>query len=262
MTPLLEAGAATAVEEGLRVSAPGIVLALGGAALLYFVLRRLRGILEAAPLGAARRRMMRRARPLAEALVFIGYVVLAVPFVLGGSPATSAVVLGLMVALFVALTWFAIRDAVAGLLLKASELCQPGDVVEVDGLRGRVRGLGFRVLALETEAGGEAFIPYSKLSRHSLVRVAGSEGVHRHGFLVASPPGLDPAEAIAIARRAALTCHWSLATREPEVTPAEGGLAVTVFALEASRAPLIEAEVRKALGAAANDPRDGAPPGP
>ena len=231
----------------VEVSAPGLIVVLLGGILLYAVMRKVRDLLSRAPMGTSRRRLVRRARPIAEAVVVVGYLVSTVPLVLRGHPAHTAIVLALMVLGFVLLTWFALRDAVSGMFLKAGEFCQVGDFVQVEGVRGRVRGLGFRVLALETEGGEEAFIPYSRISRQSLVRRPAADGLHRHSFEVDRPAGIEPVDLKTAIRRMALTSHWSSVARDPEVMVEEERCAVTIFALDPDRAHDVEKHVRNAL---------------
>ncbi len=108
--------------------------------------------------------------------------------------------------------------------------------------------LELRTLAIETPTGDEAIIPYSELSRQSMVRTPIPDGAFRHAFSVCPPRGVPVSGAEAAIRRHALCSHWSSIVREPQVeSAADGTLQVTVFALSQHRGPDIEASVRAGL---------------
>src|SRR5690606_31511627 len=101
----------------------------------------------------------------------------------------------------VGVSWFAIRDFINGMFIKAGELCEVGDRLTADEHTGVVKRLGARVLTLETDGGDEVVIPYGQLTRRSIVRSLRVEGAYRHGFALEIPAGLDPVAAIAQIKR-------------------------------------------------------------
>jgi small-conductance mechanosensitive channel len=237
----------------LGISGVGLASAIVAGALLYAVARALRSRLRRLPLSKPRQALVARVRVLVEAAVVAIYVVWAVGRVLGGHPLSAAAVLVLLVVALLAVAWVPMRDVVAGLLLKASELCVPGDVIQVGDVKGLVRGLGARVIAIETADGGQAFVPYSRISREMLLRKPATDGIFAHAFELYLAPGaaLRVADARDVVRRAALLSHWHSAVREPRVEPGEAGaLAVTVFAIAPGQGHRVEADLRRALEAA------------
>lgn len=218
---------------------------------LYWLLRRLRTFLYDLPLTKKRRALFIKLRPVAEVVVLTGFVVLAIRLIFRGETTYSAVALALFAFGALGLSWFAIRDMLAGFFIKASEVCLPGDFVEIDGISGWVRGLGYRNIALETPDGSQAFVPYSRVSRQSLVRAPATDGIHRHTFNAPVPEGVEMYEARQAIRRCALNSHWSSVVREPAIEPDhDGGFSVTVFTLAPNLGILIEHSVKSALARA------------
>lgn len=236
------------MSEDLHISGPGLVFVLLLGVAIYIGLRWLRLRVRSLSLSRPRRELFERLRPLIEAVATIVFLVLSVRIVLGDQPLYSTLVLGLILVAAVLLGWFALRDVVAGMLLKASELCLPGDWVEIGGVTGRVHGLGYRVIALDTIDGGQAFVPYSRVSRETLVRRPDTDGLFQHSFRVRFDEDGDVVERKDRLRRIALNSHWHSVVREPRVEIDEDrGFTVTVFAIASNQGHRIEKQVRLAL---------------
>jgi hypothetical protein len=224
----------------------GLVLVGGlGVVAGLWVLRR---VLAMVPMSVGRRAWLMRTLPVVEALAFVGYLFVTLP-PLFASPAwgMTAAVAVMLLALLV-ISWFALGDVVAGVMMRASGFSEPGDWVRVGELRGVVRRIGLRTVELETEHGDQAIIPYSQLAKEPLVRAPALAGISRHRFSIQLPAGMQAWRGRELARRAALNCHWSSAARDPDVEVLPGGeLEVHVFPLDSARGPDIEDAVRGAL---------------
>ena len=232
--------------DDLEVSGLGMVLVLLFAFVLFALLGAVRWLVGLVPMSNSRRAALARFRPVLEALAAAIYLLIAVPIVFKGHGEFTPLVLAVLLFGFLGVSWFAIRDFVNGMFIKAGELCEVGDLVEVDGQSGRVKRLGYRVLTLEAEGGAEIYIPYGRLSRRSILRSPRAEGIHAHRFELELRPGHDPVAAIAQIKRLALSSHWSSVVREPEVEALSGHfVAVRVFGLGAEHGPAIEALVRR-----------------
>jgi small-conductance mechanosensitive channel len=249
LVPMIEASESEELGlADLEVSGLGLVAVLLFAFVLFGVLGGLRWLLGLVPMSKARRAALSRFRPVFEALVTVIYLLIAVPIVFKGHDEFTPLVLAVLLFGLIAISWAAIRDFVNGMFIKAGELCEPGDYVEVDDKAGVVKRLGYRVLTLETDEGAEVFIPYGRLSRRSMVRTPRAEGVYRHGFEIELPPELDPVVGVTRVKQLAMSSHWSSVVREPEVEPLAGGaLQVRVFALGREHGPAIEAVIRRGL---------------
>jgi len=240
-----EGGSGVGLDD-LEVSGLGLVLVLLFAFVLFGLLGALRWVIGLVPMSNARRAALSRFRPVIEALAAAIYLLIAVPIVFKGHGQFTPLVLAVLLFGLLGVSWFAIRDFVNGMFIKAGELCEIGDYVEVDGQSGRVKRLGYRVLTLEAEGGAEIYIPYGRLSRRSIARSARSEGIHPHRFEIELRAGEDPIAAIARIKGLALCSHWSSVVREPEVEAvASERVAVRVFGLGPEHGPAIEALVRR-----------------
>ncbi len=233
---------------GLDVSNWGLVVFFILAITLFLFIRGARHLLSLSRINRSRRDTIERVWPVAEGLLWLFFIVSGLPLIFVDSPSYTPFVVGIFI---VGLVWFAraaVGDFVDGVFLRASQAIKVGDQVTVEGQRGAVRKLGYRALTLETRDGDEVAIPYSRMSRDTIIREAHFEGAARHPFHVHRPDGLSAARAHGLILRAAMDCHWSSVAQAPRVDLGpDGRLEVTVFALDAERGPDIERAVRVAL---------------
>jgi small-conductance mechanosensitive channel len=239
-----------AMNGQFEVSALGAVIFLLLALLLFGLFHALRYLLKVLPMTKARRSALLRVLPTAELLAGLLYVLSAIPLVFKDHPDYSPIVLSVMLGGVVWVSWFAIRDFMAGVFLKAGKVCRTGDHVRLDGIEGRVKSMGFRVVEIVSASGDEIVVPYSRISRQSISRLPTVDGLARHSFRIDVPPGLPPLQAKAMVWTAALNDHWASLKRDPQVDIASNGsLDITVYALTPDHGPLIEQSVRGQLEA-------------
>jgi len=235
----------------------GGVLLLLAAAMLGYLVRLL-------PISRARRELWARAGPLVAAVVCFAYLLYAVGKVFRPYPAAVPFALVLLLFGFGAAAWFAIKDILAGVTIKAGRICRVGDHVQVGGVAGQVERMGLRVLSIRTTRGDEAIIPYSRIARDSLLRTPVIPGVALHVFRLEVPVEASLQEIKRVAVSSALLSHWSSVVREPELARVDAShCEVTVFALDADHGSEVERQVRQALSeqlSAPEQPGGGCPP--
>ena len=237
-----------------------MLLSLLGIGLLA-ALRVTRFLIDVLPMSVGRRAAAQRAAPVLGVVLVLFYVLLCVRTLFRDQPAYLPIALSLAFAGFVAASWPAARDLLAGVALKAGRVCRVGDRVRIENLEGKVVRMGMRVLVLETTRGDEVLLPYGRIAREAVVRTRSEGGVASHEFSLKLPPGLGAAEARTRIKRAALLCHWAAVGRDPEVIPSAeaDALDVTVFALDPEHAHEIENAVRGALAPATSTPERSRP---
>lgn len=234
--------------EPFELSGLSFLGLLAGGVVLLLVLRGLGLFLSILPMSRDRREFVARAGPVVATLVTLAYVLFAAGEIFKAHPQSVPFALLLVLFGFGAATWFAIRDVLAGVFLKAGRACQVDDHVRIGGIEGRVQRLGYRVICIETSQGEEAIVPYSRVARDSILRTPEVSGAALHVFRVRVPPAASIAEVKRSVRESALGCHWASVIREPELSVAgPGEFEVGVYSLDHDHGPEVEAVVRKAL---------------
>lgn len=245
-----ESDGVSSVMGDINASGWDLLVVLGLAAAVYGLLRAARFAVDVAPMSRPRREALRRAFPLVTAAVGVLYLLFAAGLFFERYPQHFPIAVAVILGVSIAASWFAVRDLVSGIFLKAGRVCRVGDYVRVGDVQGRVERMGHRVLVVETARGEEAIIPYSRVARDSVLRTPVSERGTLHVFELNLPGHPPVAETKRRIRESALRCHWSAIAREPEIAVVDADrFEVTVFALDADRVREVEEAVRRAVGA-------------
>lgn len=220
------------------------------AALLWAVLRGARYAIDIAPLSGARREQFRRAFPLFSAITGVLFLLFASGLFFERYPSHFPIAVAVILGASMAASWFAVRDLVSGIFLKAGRVCRVGDYVRVGDVQGRVERMGHRVLVVETARGEEAILPYSLVAANAVHRTPVAERGTLHVFELSLSTEATVSETKQAIRDSALSCHWAAIAREPEIAVLDADrFEVTVFALDPDRVRDVELAVRRAVGA-------------
>jgi small-conductance mechanosensitive channel len=243
----------TALEFLLAVVGMGLVVLA-----TVWMLRR------ASTLLAGRRRAgYRRVLPLVEVILVAGALIV-VAGLLGAQPGEFAAVVVAVVALLVGTSWFALRDVVAGAVLRTEDAFETGQWIRAEGVEGRIREVGVRTLEVEREDGTRVRLPYSRVASSPLVRAGRAEDPAGHTFSITLPLELGPARMTPVIRAAARNSFYVSATRPPQVHATSGPdghrYDVTVFTLDRAFLPEVEGTVRRRVDAEREDTRPRATP--
>lgn len=222
------------------------LLTLGAVALIA-MLRLVAFGFRVLPVPQRIRDSLQRFAPVLGLTVLIAYVASGLALLLTREPEFAAVLLSL-VAVLVVFAWAPLYDLVGGVAFRFGRWCREGDQVRVGDVHGRVLRIGMRALVIQTREGDEAVVPYSKITRETLRRTQSVSGAHVHAFVLDAPAGAEFSALKQTAIRAALRCHWASVVHPPKVEKREGDtLEISVYALDADHAPLVESAVRSAL---------------
>ncbi len=224
-----------------------LFLCVGGAVLVG-TLEILRRLLALVRFSRSRRELVDRSAPVVVGLVGVLYLLFALTYLFRDFPNYMPVVLTLVVGAVVAASWFAIKDLVSGVLLRAGGLCREGDHVRLESVEGVVREMGLRVMVVETKIGEEALVPYSAVARGSIVRASVGGEVAPHTFSLRVPEHVLMSEARSLIREAAWRSPWSSLGREPQVNLSEDHhFEVTIFSISGERVSTVEMDVRESV---------------
>ncbi len=101
---------------------------------------------------------------------------------------------------------FAFKDIgenfLAGVLLAFKRPFKPGDIVELDGFKGRVKGIALRTTHMRTSDGRDVFIPNSAVVKNSVINYT-VDGYLRHALRFRMEDHADMDKAAAVLRAAA-----------------------------------------------------------
>ncbi|MCB0716828.1 MAG: mechanosensitive ion channel [Bacteroidetes bacterium] len=222
-------------------------LLVAGVLVVLLVLRK---ALYVVRLGDAQRARLNRVLPVVETLAGIVFIVWSVRILL---PQYDDAPFWTIVALVVILAgagWFALRDLVAGIVLRSGGYLHVGRWMQAGSVAGFVTEIGYRTVALDADDGSRVRIPFSQLERSTLSSTDQTQTARAHTFQIELPATQSVAERTAQIRAAALTSFWSSANREPYVhfLDERAGMQqfeVVAFCLDESYATDLEQSVRR-----------------
>ncbi len=220
-----------------------------GAVALIGVLQLVAFMFRVIPAPARVRDGLQRFAPVLGLTLLVAYVASGIAALLAREPAFAAVLVSL-IGILVLLSWASLYDLISGVAFRFGRLCRVGDHVRVGDVQGRVLEVGVRSLVVQTPEGDEAVLPYGKISRQTLRRTQSVSGAHVHAFAIDQPPGVDFVSLKRHVVSSAMRCHWASVVHEPKVERREREtIEVSIYALDADHAPVVEAAVRQALAA-------------
>ena len=215
--------------------------------LLMLALWGLDKLIDLAPIGRPRRRQFLRLVPVLTALAVLIFLITSARTLLGGHDAAMPYVSALVVVALAVALFSPFLDLVAGVFLKISNVVSVGDEIEVDGISGRVESMGYRRMVVLSSR-GEVIIPYASVARKAIVRAPAVRGAFPHVFRLSPMVGQSILGLRRVIAEAALLCHWSSLSRQPQIRSLQSGeLEVTVFALHQDFGVEVEAAVRSCV---------------
>lgn len=158
-----------------------------------------------------------RLLPVFEGIIWFSWVIWGVQGVFNNKLVYSLIILGLLVVIILSLSWFAIRDFIAGVILKLEGAFNIGERIKVKEMEGRVKELGYFGMKLENFQGEIISVPYSSVSGVTRVQSKSNDKVKNHSFQLDLPKKHAPAETIEKIRESILNTPWTSITKTPHV---------------------------------------------
>ena len=129
---------------------------------------------------------------------------------------------GVAFLLFGLLTWFLLRDVVAGIIFKLQHNLKLNQSLRVGGesetaITGRLLRLGITTIVLESPAGERIKIPYTKLINESVARYDASDVIKPFDILLQVPKSMSKERWIAALVEQVLLLPWTSTKRKPMV---------------------------------------------
>lgn len=108
--------------------------------------------------------------PILELVSWIAFVFWSTAYTLHEKSYYPVLVVVMVIVLIILLSWFLVRDFIAGVLLKSQQIYRSGQMIKTDQYAGRITRMGNLHLSLQTESGESARIPYSVLSNTVIIK--------------------------------------------------------------------------------------------
>ncbi|GEM_PF-4406769 len=204
--------------------------------LLFLGMRRLKNFLGTSLSKFSRFEELSRLIPAFEGLTWLLFVLLAISLIFKDKLFYSVGILMVLVVTVGWLSWFFVRDFVAGMMLRSSQTFELGDRLRVQDFEGVLQRIGHFSMTLEGDDGQSTVIPFSTVSDTMLTRIGAGTLLKSRTFQVKITPEKS-SNAIQQIRQLALIAPWTSIMHEPKIkfiTENHDSIIyeVTVFGLE------------------------------
>ncbi len=176
--------------------------------------------------------------PVIEMAAWFVYIIWAIQYLWEGNR-LYALELSIILSLFVlAVSWFSLRDFIAGAVFKASGRFLKNETVKIGEYAGRITGFESRNLILETEKGETIYIPYNKVLGTVIVKSHPAENVLSHTFRLKLNDISNSMEVMNRLKISILTSPWSSLKKDPQIRLIDSEdksvsvFEITVYAIE------------------------------
>ncbi|MBE0646056.1 MAG: mechanosensitive ion channel [Bacteroidetes bacterium] len=239
--------------SGLQLSEYTLILVLLIGVLLFLGMAAARYVWSAVFANSRYSRILRRAGPSIEAVIWLVYFIRSTRLLLDDPLYYHLVLAAVSTVLVLLISWYVVRDWISGIVLKAQNAYEIGREIIAGDIRGKIRNLNYLSIKIERENGEELLIPYSRLVGriHGMSPPEDSANHHRFEVRLARPakPGSD----IRKLRAAILNSVWSFPQREPQIrqiseSEESSVYEVIVYSPGAEFSRAIEEDVQLSLG--------------
>ena len=119
--------------------------------------------------------------------------------------------------MFGLLTWFLLRDMVAGIIFKLQHNLRSQQSIQLGDTRGRLQRLGLTSLVLESASGEQCKIPYTRLINQTVTRYDASEVANSFDFQLQVPQSATKDVWLDRLQQQLLLLPWSSVKKPPTI---------------------------------------------
>ena len=174
-------------------------------------------IVHNAPIRKTLKSRIKRALPSVEAMIWLIFIIWSIRHLIRNDLWNSIGVMLVMVMVLVFLSWFVLRDYLAGVVLKSDGSMKENDWIRVKNVEGRVTRMGLRSMIITADSGETVNMPYSAISGEISSKPNPSEDLMSNTFNIKLARESDAEATITQIKKAILNAPWSSVRRFPEI---------------------------------------------
>ncbi|UZR94449.1 mechanosensitive ion channel domain-containing protein [Chondrinema litorale] len=165
------------------------------------------------------RMWIRRLLPPVEGSVWFIFFLVGINWLVPNSVWSSVAILLIIIVALFWISWFAVKDIVAGIILKTEGTFAVNDRIQVMDVTGQITKLGYRAMVLETDLGETVNIPFSKVSAEMQVKSNPGERIKSHRFeiLLKETSTHEVMAQVKNIRQIVFNAPWSSLKKAPQV---------------------------------------------
>lgn len=178
--------------------------------------------------------------PAAELAVWSLFFLWSIQFLFARGYLISIIPLLLFIIVILYLTWFGLKDIMAGIIFKTTAQLHINDHLSISGITGKVTSIGYSGIQLEDYSGRVVHVPFSRIVGNIWQKQYPSQSLLSHNFLMRIPLDDDINDLFKVMeklRTTILAFPWSSQKKEPKIAiqdenPREVLFNITIFSLD------------------------------
>jgi len=200
-----------------KISGIALLEAVLLAIVLLFALKLFRRVLQAVIRRKSFRQAVNRFIPLFEAVIWFLFIYWSLSLIFLDRFYFNLILGFVLAGILFWVFWFAMRDWVAGIILKLQHSYRPGQWIELEGNSGKINRCGLLGLEIVNRKGRVISLPYGSIAGKILENVQPEQILQRQVFRMETSRKKSLEETIAHLRFIIMNAPWSATDKEPEI---------------------------------------------
>lgn len=155
--------------------------------------------------------------PMFTLIVWVIVAFWGVYFLFFEKPYYNFIVFSLIALVFVSVSWFFVRDFMAGVAFKMQNKYASGDIIQFGNISGKINELLITHVSIYTREGKLVKVPYSRLSSEIISQKSVSGSFDLNQYELKIPKKYDLVETQEIIKKMLFNSPWRISTKAPAV---------------------------------------------
>lgn len=194
-----------------------IIKVLVMAIALFFILKLFGRIAKFVFVKRIYRLYFQRYYPILETFVWLLFILWSIDQIFKDRLYYSISLILIILIALIWISWFAIRDFIAGIIFKTQDVYEPEQRIKITEFEGRLKSIGYLSLEIEVDSGEIIKFPYSKITGviHSISNP--EEHSNHYRFVIETTRSDNPKAIVGYLRQLILNSPWTLLTKDPQI---------------------------------------------
>lgn len=155
--------------------------------------------------------------PVVELVSWLGFLSWCLHLIYEAEAYSTLIVLGVLIVLLFAPTWFLVRDFLHGLLLKIQRKIEIDSKIQIGELNGTIVKTDYYTFDIKTEGGNIKTIPYNKIRDQIISKNEANNNLEKQSLSFQIQSKQDINQIVAGLKTTLINAPWVAGTQEPTI---------------------------------------------
>ena len=219
---------------------------------VFSILWLVKFMIKNAPIRKNLKSRIARTAPSVEAIIWLFFIIWSIRHLIQNDMWNSIGVMMVMLMVLVLVSWFVLRDYLAGVVIKSDGSMRLNDRIRIKNVEGRITSMGLRSMIITADSGETVNMPYSAISGEISSKPNPSEDLMSNTFNITVVKQFEAELTINHIRKSLLNAPWSSVRKFPEIKLAEDSgdtfqFEITVYSIKVVYFQKIKEYLKQAL---------------